>query len=378
MGINVKMNDAFLASMHEAMQLLQTAGPLEATAVIQRALRQHSADAPAPESPPMPAQVVQHLLEHRTGEPAPARAPAPAPAPRAEAVAKAGDFSQRRFANEAGKRAYKLYRPTGEVHGPMPLVVMLHGCTQDADDFAAGTRMNALADKLGFMVMYPIQPTDANPSKCWNWFRPGDQQAGRGEPSILAGMTQEVITRYGIDADRVYIAGLSAGGAMAAVMIERYPELFAAAGVHSGLPAGCAHDLPSALAAMKGGKGLGVSRRAAAPHAPPRRPLIVFHGDADHTVHSSNGERLVEPYEQGNAQKRIERDTGPAGRRHTRSLITTPSGVDAEYWLLHGGGHAWSGGGTGGSYTDPKGPDASTEMLRFFLAHPRRPLPPGR
>jgi poly(hydroxyalkanoate) depolymerase family esterase len=293
-------------------------------------------------------------------------------------VAKAGDFSQRRFANEAGKRAYKLYRPTGEVHGPMPLVVMLHGCTQDADDFAAGTRMNALADKLGFMVMYPIQPTDANPSKCWNWFRPGDQQAGRGEPSILAGMTQEVITRYGIDADRVYIAGLSAGGAMAAVMIERYPELFAAAGVHSGLPAGCAHDLPSALAAMKGGKGLGVSRRAAAPHAPPRRPLIVFHGDADHTVHSSNGERLVEPYEQGNAQKRIERDTGPAGRRHTRSLITTPSGVDAEYWLLHGGGHAWSGGGTGGSYTDPKGPDASTEMLRFFLAHPRRPLPPGR
>nr|WP_202126991.1 PHB depolymerase family esterase [Cupriavidus sp. SW-Y-13] len=357
------MNDAFLASMHEAMELLHTAGPLQATAVIQRALNQ-SDPAPASKSAPMPAQVVQHLLEHHFV------APDTTSEQRYKTTTTVGDFSVGQFSNQAGKRAYKLYKPRSEMHARMPLVVMLHGCTQDADDFAAGTRMNALADKFGFMVMYPIQPPTANPSKCWNWFRRGDQQAGSGEPSILAGMTQEVIANHHIDPDRVYIAGLSAGGAMAAVMIQSYPELFAAAGVHSGLPAGSAHDLPSALAAMKGGKVLSAAKRNA---ATPRRPLIIFHGDADCTVHRSNGDRLIEPYERGGAQKRVEYGSSGAGRHYTRGLVKTPGGIDAEFWLLHDTGHAWSGGG-GGTYTDPKGPDASAEMVRFFLSHPQSSL----
>jgi poly(hydroxyalkanoate) depolymerase family esterase len=394
----MKLNDAFLASMHKAMQLLQTAGPMEATEAIQRALRQHSPmEASASTAAPMPAQVVERLLTHdtavartggATGESADAAAvhargtdtagldsaAARAPAPRfppARDTAQAGHFSQRTFANHVGTRSYKVYLPAGTHSEPMPLVVMLHGCTQDADDFAAGTRMNELADRLGFVVLYPIQPADANASKCWNWFRPGDQQAERGEPSLIAGMTREVIASHGIDTRRVYVAGLSAGGAMAAVLIQRYPGLFAAAGIHSGLPAGCAHDLPSALGAMRGGKGIGRSRPGSAPLMAPSRPMIVFHGDADKTVRPSNGSRLVAPFEQGEARTDKQRETVRAGHDYTRHTMTTAAGIDAEYWVIHGAGHAWSGGSRRGTYTDPKGPDASAEMLRFFLAHPR-------
>ncbi|MGY2490409.1 extracellular catalytic domain type 1 short-chain-length polyhydroxyalkanoate depolymerase [Cupriavidus sp. CP313] len=394
----MKMNDAFLASMYEAMQLLQTAGPMEATAAIQRALRQHSSmEVRAATAAPMPAQVVERLLTHDTaaartggvaGEPADAaavhargtdaagpdsaaaRAPAPQ-SPPARDTAQAGHFSQRTFANHVGTRSYKLYIPAGRHSEPMPLVVMLHGCTQDADDFAAGTRMNELADRLGFVVLYPIQPADANASKCWNWFRPGDQQAERGEPSLIAGMTREVIASHGIETRRVYVAGLSAGGAMAAVLIQRYPGLFAAAGIHSGLPAGCAHDLPSALGAMRGGKGIGRSRAGSAPLMAPSRPMIVFHGDADKTVHPSNGSRLVAPFKQGEARTDKQRETVRSGHDYTRHRMTTAAAIDAEYWVIHGAGHAWSGGSRRGTYTDPKGPDASAEMLRFFLAHPR-------
>lgn len=383
----MKLNDAFLASMYEAMQLLQTAGPMEATEVIQRALRQHSSAVVQPgPAAPMPAQVVERLLTHdgaavrtrgtdgggpeRTAARAPAAAPASQAAP-TPARAEPGHFPQRTYANQAGTRAYKLYIPAGRHAEPMPLVVMLHGCTQDADDFAAGTRMNELAERLGFAVLYPIQPTDANPSKCWNWFRPGDQQADRGEPSLIAGMTREVIATHGIDARRVYVAGLSAGGAMAAVLIQRYPGLFAAAGIHSGLPAGSAHDLPSALGAMRGRKGIGVPKGDSAQLLPPTRPMIVFHGDADKTVHPSNGSRLVAPFEQGEARRDQQREAARAGHDYTRYRITTPAGIDAEYWVIHGAGHAWAGGSSRGTYTDPKGPDASAQMLRFFLAHPR-------
>lgn len=383
----MKMNDAFLASMHEAMQLLQTAGPMEATEAIQRALRQHTSAVvqPAAAAAPMPAQVVERLLTHngavirprstdvvaeRTAARAPASAPASQPAP-ATARAEPGYFVPRTYTNQAGTRAYKLYIPAARRAEPMPLVVMLHGCTQDADDFAAGTRMNELAEQNGFAVLYPIQPTDANPSKCWNWFRPGDQQADRGEPSLIAGMTREVIAAQGIDPRRVYVAGMSAGGAMAAVLIHRYPDLFAAAGIHSGLPAGIAHDLPSALGAMRGGKGIGMSKGRSAQPLPPARPVIVFHGDADKTVHPSNGSKLVAPFEQGEARRNQQRQTARAGHDYTRHTIRTSAGIDAEYWVIHGAGHAWSGGSGRGSYTDPKGPDASAEMMRFFLAHPR-------
>jgi poly(hydroxyalkanoate) depolymerase family esterase len=236
----------------------------------------------------------------------------------------------------------------------MPLVVMLHGCKQDAEDFAAGTRMNRLADHLGFAVVYPVQSTKANVSGCWNWFQPEHQQR-EGEPSLIAGITREVVTRYGLDARSVYVAGLSAGGAMAAVMGNAYPELYAAMGIHSGLGYAAARDLPSAFAAMRG-KG---ARNASTPAI----PTIVFHGDDDTTVHPSNGEHTVtgtlETVEKGHIN----------GRAFTRTTHRNAEGRTVlEHWLVHGAGHAWSGGSARGSFADPAGPDASREMLRFFMA----------
>ncbi|MBC7986211.1 MAG: PHB depolymerase family esterase, partial [Sphingomonadaceae bacterium] len=169
----------------------------------------------------------------------------------------------------------------------MPLVVMLHGCTQSADDFARGTGMNRLADELGFIVAYPAQSASANAQKCWNWFRPGDQRRDQGEPALIAAVTREIIAERRIDPARVYIAGLSAGGAAAAVMGDAYPDLYAAVGIHSGLACGAARDLPSALMAMKNGG-------AAAPGRHARfTPVITFHGDRDATVHEANSRRII-------------------------------------------------------------------------------------
>jgi poly(hydroxyalkanoate) depolymerase family esterase len=265
----------------------------------------------------------------------------------------------------AAGRDFKLFVPAGAGAQPRPLVVMLHGCTQDADDFAAGTRMNTLAREHGFYVLYPIQSRQANAQRCWNWFKHTHQQRGRGEPALLAGMVREVMARHAIDPSRVYVAGLSAGGAMAAILGQTHPDLFAAVGVHSGLAAGAARDLPSALEAMK--KGGGPIGTAAA--KPP--PTIVFHGAADRTVHPRNGEQVVQPFAQDAAETTTWR--APGRRSSTRQVWHGASGeVQAEHWLVEGAPHAWSGGSPAGTYTDPGGPDASAEMLRFFLAHPRR------
>ncbi|HSW03956.1 alpha/beta hydrolase family esterase [Aquabacterium sp.] len=296
-----------------------------------------------------------------------------------------GAFVTREFSNRAGTRTYKLYIPTRTSDSPMPMVVMLHGCTQSADDFAAGTRMNRLADEHGFLVVYPEQAAHANPSKCWNWFKAQDQLRDQGEPSLIAGIVRDVAARHGADPRRLFVAGLSAGAAMAVVLGETYPELFAGVGVHSGLAYGSAHDIPSAMLAMKGGRsGLAHLHRLPAAPAPRRKaaqavPIIVFHGDRDHTVQHSNGADIVQQASDAHAAEtgtalhiRMERGTASGARSYSRTVYADASGLPRmESWTLHGGGHAWSGGDTSGSYTDRNGPDASVEMLRFFLAQTR-------
>ncbi|WP_088287230.1 PHB depolymerase family esterase [Ideonella sp. A 288] len=281
--------------------------------------------------------------------------PRPAPAP--------GQFIDGHHADAAaGSRDFKLYVPPGGPVQALPLVVMLHGCTQDAADFAAGTGMNDAAQARGFFVLYPEQSRSANPQRCWNWFKHSHQQRGRGEPALLAGMVREVVQRHGIDPRRVYVAGLSAGGAMAAILGDAYPELFAAVGVHSGLATGAAKDLGSALQAM----------RAGAPAAGPaagRPPTIVFHGDRDTTVHPANGEHVRVAVSSGDASH-TERARQGDGHDHTRQVYRDDNGrVVAEHWVVHGAGHAWSGGRAAGSFTDASGPDATDAMLRFFFSN---------
>jgi poly(hydroxyalkanoate) depolymerase family esterase len=363
----MKLNESFLNSMHEAMTLLQTRGPAEATAAIQRALRGegiHAANDVSGETLSGPASAPLYRANMND---VPARA---ADQVRAD-IEDRGHFSTHAYADAAGRRQYRLYVPAGTASTPMPLVVMLHGCTQDADDFATGTQMNALAERHRFLVAYPVQPKQANPSKCWNWFKPNDQSRDRGEPSLIAGITREVIATHNVDPSRVYVAGLSAGGAMAAIMISEYPELYAAAGVHSGLAAGCAHDLPSALAAMKGGTHSAETRRAQRDSFAPQRPMIVFHGDADATVHLSNAARIVRGFERQHDGVDEKRRSGAGRRNCTVARLVSRGGVDAELWTIHGAPHAWAGGSARGSYTDASGPDASAEMLRFFLEHPQ-------
>ena len=277
-----------------------------------------------------------------------------------------------------GSRTYKLYVPSGLHAGqPVPLIVMLHGCTQSPDDFAAGTRMNTLAEEQSFLVAYPAQPASANAQKCWNWFSPGDQERDGGEPALIAGITRQIMRDYAVDSARIYVAGLSAGGAAAAIMGAAYPDLYAAVGVHSGLACGAARDLPSAFAAMRRG-GAGTLRRASsdvtASDAAQTVPTIVFHADGDTTVHPSNSDHVLAQAgtTAGNLTTTVEHgEVANGGRRFTRTLHSDSCGIAVlEQWTVHGGGHAWSGGSPEGSYTDPRGPDASRAMLRFFLDHP--------
>ena len=275
-----------------------------------------------------------------------------------EPTASVGTFSAGKFALGTDARAYKLFVPAGFSDQRLPLIVMLHGCTQDPDDFARGTRMNLLAQESGALVLYPAQAQRSNTSRCWNWFQPGDQRRDAGEPALLAAMTRQIMDTHPVDPDRVHVTGLSAGGAMAAILGREYPELYASIGVHSGLPPGAAHDIPSAFAAMKSAP--------AGSQQIPKTPVIVFHGDSDKTVHPQNGEHILG----GDGARSTE--TGAAGRGYTRTLIKDADGrVRAEHWLVHGAGHAWSGGSSEGSYADALGPDASREMLRFFTENRR-------
>jgi poly(hydroxyalkanoate) depolymerase family esterase len=335
-----------------ATDLVRAGKVAEATAALRQALTGGWSPSTPPQAPEHPvarkAEAKVHVLYEE-------RAP----------VLEPGRFVRRSYSNRAGMRTYKVYAPASFRGQALPVVVMLHGCTQNPDDFAAGTRMNQLADELGVVVVYPAQSSRANATKCWNWFQAAHQRRDEGEPSLIAGITREVLA-LGLDERRVYVAGLSAGGAMAAVMGATYPDLYAAIGVHSGLAHAVARDLPSALAAMSGKRTARHNRMARGEPSARTVPIIAFHGDQDTTVHPSNSDFA----HAGDAQITTER-----GEHNGRSFTRTTQ-VDAkgnpmvEQWILHGAGHAWSGGSAGGSFTDPLGPDASREMLRFFLQHP--------
>lgn len=285
-----------------------------------------------------------------------------------------GQFINKTFNNAAGTRAYKLYIPSAYAGQPLPLVIMLHGCTQSSVDFAAGTRMNVLAERDTFFVAYPEQAQSANGSKCWNWFQPANQHRGKGEPSLIAGITREIMSGYHIDARRVYVAGMSAGGAMSTIMAATYPDLYAAVGVHSGLAYGAAHDFRSGFEAMKKGASQHMQQLAQA------IPLITFHGDRDTTVATINADHMLDQWLQGIEDGRkpaggatVERGHVAGGHDYTRFTYPDAHGrAIVEKWIVHHAGHAWSGGSSSGSFTEPKGPDASTEMVRFFNEHPRR------
>jgi poly(hydroxyalkanoate) depolymerase family esterase len=297
----------------------------------------------------------------------------PAPVYTPDTVPEGGKFIEGTYSNSAGSRAYKLYIPSRYQGQAIPLVVMLHGCTQSPDDFAAGTLMNVIAEEQTCLVVYPEQPSEANPAKCWNWFRPTDQRRGQGEPSLVAGITRQVMRDYSVEPQRVYVGGLSAGAAAAVVMGATYPDLYAAIGVHSGLPCGAAQDLPSAFAAMRQGD-LAASSGfddILLVGDGPAVPTIVFHGDRDTTVHPRNGDYVIaQSLRTTKSRKTVHRGRVPGGHAYTRTIHANASGrAIFEHWEIHGAGHAWSGGSPAGSYTDSRGPDAAREMLRFFLEH---------
>lgn len=289
-----------------------------------------------------------------------------------------GSFQEHSFAHATGECRYKLYIPSRRPAGLVPLLVMLHGCTQSPDDFAAGTRMNELAEKHGFLVVYPAQSTRANGSKCWNWFRPQDQGRDDGEPALLTALTRNIVVQHRGDPNRVYVAGLSAGAAMAVILGTTHPDVFAAVGSHSGLPYRAAHDVASAFAAMNC-TATQPAFRTRLQAVSPGTPLIVFHGDNDRTVAPGNADALVTQAitarEKGATRMHVFEGSAH-GRRYARTVYTRSGEPLVEYWTIHGAGHAWSGGSSNGSYTDTLGPDASAEMVRFFMDVQRR-IPPA-
>jgi poly(hydroxyalkanoate) depolymerase family esterase len=283
-------------------------------------------------------------------------------------------FEWATYTGPAGTRRYKLFVPTGyDARRPTPLLVLLHGCTQDPDDFARGTRFNALANSAGAIVAYPEQTAHLHPQKCWTWYDAANQRAGAGEAAIVAGITREVMGRYAVDAARVFIGGVSAGGIMAVNTAASHPELYAAVGVHSGTAYGAATDLPTALAAMRGGPANPdalVEPARAILRASGRTwlPMIVFHGGADAVVNVENGRRLASQWALAGGAKDFLRSEEEIGGL---TVAKDRFGPATELWIVQGLGHAWSGGSPEGTYTDARGPDASREMLRFFLSHPR-------
>ncbi|PVA11987.1 esterase [Pelagivirga sediminicola] len=326
--------------------------------LVQRTLAQHGLTAPAMDRLPggMPSGLPSGLPGGLTAPPRRPAANVPVP--------KGAQFLQGTHSSAAGARSFRTYVPASAAQGVQGAVTMLHGCTQTAEDFAIGTGMNALAEAHRLIVIYPQQSRGDNAQSCWNWFSAGDQRRGRGEPEILAGLTQSVLDEHAIAPECSFVAGLSAGAAMAVILGAAYGDTFAAVGAHSGLPLGAARDVPSAFAAMAGNGPEPGSAGAAA-------RTIIFHGAADSTVHPMNGVRIAQQALASGARQTIDEEARGtrAGRGYTRRIVTAGGAPQLEHWTIDGLGHAWSGGQPGGSYTDARGPDASAEMIRFFLNH---------
>ena len=339
---------------------------------------------PPPSSPPGRLRLWWYRITGRGATPAPsaiqdhslATGPTPVSGTRPVAIGTAGRWQRHRHTGRSGDRDYWLYLPPAAAGAatPLPLIVMLHGCRQTAEDFAVGTRMNRLGEADGFAVLYPEQSREQNPMGCWNWFLADHQQRGRGEPEIIAGLTRDVVAANGIDADRVYIAGLSAGGAMATIVGNEYPDIYAAIAVHSGLRQGAATSVAAALAVMRDGRERGSAASAVSRGGNASLPTIIFHGDDDATVHPANGAALYATFAEIPADgDSVVVDAEPGRHGCRRDLARAADGsVRAEFWRVTGGGHAWFGGDPRGSFTDANGPDASAEVVRFFRGQRRR------
>lgn len=347
------MNSIDLSAMHKALALVRGGRLQDATACIQESLADHEGGHPArarddlalngPAASPRVCDAQDIVFKPLSPENEPSR------------------VIESEFPTKMGHLAYRLFVPERRATlGLTPLVVMLHGCQQNARDFAAGTQMDQVAGKEGCFVVYPQQSNRANPAACWNWFKHTHQVREKGEPQAIVDLVSYLVGTFKIDASRIYIAGLSAGGSMAAILGEQYPEVFSAVGVHSGLPSGMARNLPDALQAMQGRRSLASKTRLSL-------PTIIFHGDSDTTVSPVNGLHFSEALER-DPKSRVEELTGTAGRSYTQRVYRTTEGaLIGEFWSIQGAGHAWSGGSADGSYADPIGPDASVEMMRFFL-----------
>ena len=386
------MTTHFARGMTKATELTKAGKLIEATALIQSLLSDKTPEAtalpdstviegdftpldgaggadttkpePAPRGTKQPRASLRETLRKIAagGMPAHARVSKPrAPLPNG------AEFVTLTHRTAGDQRDYKLYILANRPSAAMPLIVMLHGCTQTPDDFAAGTGMNALAEQHGFLVAYPAQPHGANANKCWNWFKAEDQGRDRGEPALIAGLTRDISRDYPVDQARIYVAGLSAGGATAAIMGAAYPDLFGAVGVHSGLAVGAAADIPQAFTAMRSGSTGKLSVKTV--------PTIVFHGMADATVHPRNGDAVIAQalWAFGGLKGVQSKGKSVGGRSYRQTRYTDQNGCAmCEHWEIDGAGHAWAGGHSEGSYTDLIGPSASQEMLRFFMQHARR------